>query len=74
MIWVGMTFIGIEETSVTLQKRDSNLTLTPLCVAVVMVVRFRASGFHYSLPATRHVLKETPTMQHALSSSCVLFV
>ena len=74
MIWVAMTFIGIEETSVTLQKRDCNLSLTPASVAVVMVARFRASGFHYPLPATHVVSKEKPTMQHDLSSSCVLFV
>jgi hypothetical protein len=27
--------------------------------------RFRASSFHYSLPATHHISKETPTMHFA---------
>ena len=38
--------------------------------------RFRASGFHYSLPATHHVLKETPTMHFALythKATCFVF-
>ena len=30
-------------------------------------------SFHYSLHATHHVSKETPTMQHVLHSKCVLF-